>query len=424
MHVFESQHTQSSEEYMMVGLGKLMVVCRRSKQCWEWTRVYMNYCVCDAMDMASFSLGTLSVLSWSLAEVPQIITNYKTKTSEGISAAFLLTWVIGDLFNLFGCLLEPATLPTQFYTAVLYTATTLILTFQTAYYGHIYAALGTPSLGQMRRNEQIDDVLSNKKSGGKDEDLAVQNKKCNISTPIPVAASVASYGSLGRERYYVSARSLASSPTPTVGSHSAYQRGYGKNASASSVGEAPEEEPLLSNFAQSAPLLDGKNMMCTASLATFFFFSFVLRKSASDISYTSLDHNSGTIIPTHRKLLQKIVLISSENNGSSSLGSYLGWAMAMVYMGGRIPQIYLNMKRGTVEGLNPLMFLFALVGNSTYVASILVNSTEWSAIRPNLPWLVDAAACVVLDAFIIIQFIYYSCLRTKEVSNNHRRLKV
>ncbi|CAN6454571.1 unnamed protein product [Victoria cruziana] len=341
---------------MMVGLGKLMVVCRRSKQCWEWTRVYMNYCVCDAMDMASFSLGTLSVLSWSLAEVPQIITNYKTKTSEGISAAFLLTWVIGDLFNLFGCLLEPATLPTQFYTAVLYTATTLILTFQTAYYGHIYAALGTPSLGQMRRNEQIDDVLSNKKSGGKDEDLAVQNKKCNISTPIPVAASVASYGSLGRERYY-------------------------------------------------------------ASLATFFFFSFVLRKSASDISYTSLDHNSGTIIPTHRKLLQKIVLISSENNGSSSLGSYLGWAMAMVYMGGRIPQIYLN-------GLNPLMFLFALVGNSTYVASILVNSTEWSAIRPNLPWLVDAAACVVLDAFIIIQFIYYSCLRTKEVSNNHRRLKV
>ncbi|KAF3776662.1 putative vacuolar amino acid transporter [Nymphaea thermarum] len=154
--------------------------------------------------------------------------------------------------------------------------------------------------GKISRKEQIDSVLNNEKPGDKDEDLAVQNDKRHISTPIPVAASVAGY--------------------------------------------------------------------------------------ASVISYTSLDHHAGTIIPIHRKLLQ--------------------------------------MKRGTVEGLNPLMFLFALVGNSTYVSSILVNSTKWSKIKPNLPWLVDAAACVVLDAFIIAQFIYYSRLRTKECRNNQRYLKV
>ncbi|XP_031493757.1 uncharacterized protein LOC116259906 isoform X2 [Nymphaea colorata] len=409
---------------MMVGFGGPMVVCPRSEKCWEWARVYMNYCICDAKDLASFSLGMLSVLSWSVAEVPQIITNYKTKTTEGISAAFLLTWVLGDLFNLFGCLLEPATLPTQFYMAVLYTATTLILTFQTVYYDHVYSRLGTLSLAKISRKEQIDSVLNNKKSGDKDEDLAVQNEKRHISTPIPVAASVAGYGSLGRDRYYVSARSLACSPTPTAGSYSAYQRGYGKRAPASSLDEAPEEEPLLSNFSQSAPLLDTKTVMCMASVTTFFIFSFALQKSASDISYTSLDHHAGTIIPIHRKLLQNMVLKSSGNNGSSSLGSYLGWAMAMIYMSGRLPQICLNMKRGTVEGLNPLMFLFALVGNSTYVSSILVNSTKWSKIKPNLPWLVDAAACVVLDAFIIGQFIYYSRLRTKECRNNQRYLKV
>ncbi|KAF3776661.1 putative vacuolar amino acid transporter [Nymphaea thermarum] len=95
-----------------------MVVCPRSEQCWEWARVYMNYCICDAKDLASFSLGMLSVLSWSVAEVPQIITNYKTKTTEGISAAFLLTWVLGDLFNLFGCLLEPATTLDAIWTTV------------------------------------------------------------------------------------------------------------------------------------------------------------------------------------------------------------------------------------------------------------------------------------------------------------------
>jgi uncharacterized protein with PQ loop repeat len=74
--------------------------------------------------------------------------------------------------------------------------------------------------------------------------------------------------------------------------------------------------------------------------------------------------------------------------------------MAAIYMGGRIPQIWLNIKRGSVEGLNPLMFIFALVANATYVGSILVRTTEWDNIKPNLPWLLDAIVCVVLDLFV------------------------
>ncbi|EPS69988.1 hypothetical protein M569_04776, partial [Genlisea aurea] len=91
----------------------------------------------------------------------------------------------------------------------------------------------------------------------------------------------------------------------------------------------------------------------------------------------------------------------------SSLGSILGWGMAFIYLGGRLPQICLNIKRGNTKGLNPLMFAFALVANSTYVASILLKSTEWSKIQPNLPWLVDSGGCVFLDTFILMQFFYY-----------------
>jgi uncharacterized protein with PQ loop repeat len=112
---------------------------------------------------------------------------------------------------------------------------------------------------------------------------------------------------------------------------------------------------------------------------------------------------SGTVIPVGRRLL-----LFNDDQGHSSLshgngseiGSFLGWAMAIIYMGGRLPQIFLNMQRGHVEGLNPLMFTFALLGNSTYVGSILVNSLEWSKLRPNLPWLVDAGGCVLLDSFV------------------------
>lgn len=91
----------------------------------------------------------------------------------------------------------------------------------------------------------------------------------------------------------------------------------------------------------------------------------------------------------------------------SPLGEVFGWIMAAIYMGGRLPQIWLNIQRGTVEGLNPLMFVFALVGNATYVGSILVRSMDWQQLKPNLAWLVDAAVCVVLDLFILGQFVYY-----------------
>lgn len=77
------------------------------------------------------------------------------------------------------------------------------------------------------------------------------------------------------------------------------------------------------------------------------------------------------------------------------------------------------------------MFVFALIANATYVArlvlststsrlftcdliikylfvctenanecSILVRSTEWEKIKANMPWLLDAVVCVLLDLFV------------------------
>lgn len=100
--------------------------------------------------------------------------------------------------------------------------------------------------------------------------------------------------------------------------------------------------------------------------------------------------------------------------GNNAFGQWLGWMMAAIYMGGRLPQIWLNIKRGSVEGLNPLMFIFALIANVTYVGSILVRNTEWDKIKANMPWLLDAVACVLLDLFIILQYVYYKYLRDSD----------
>lgn len=37
-----------------------------------------------------------------ILQVPQLILNYKTGSADGISLAFLLVWLIGDITNLSG----------------------------------------------------------------------------------------------------------------------------------------------------------------------------------------------------------------------------------------------------------------------------------------------------------------------------------
>ncbi|EOY08839.1 PQ-loop repeat family protein / transmembrane family protein, putative isoform 1 [Theobroma cacao] len=410
----------------------MAITCPRRRECWEWARVYINYCICSARDEGSFALGLISVISWSVAEIPQIITNYKEKSIEGLSLGFLITWIVGDLFNLFGCILEPATMmdentfnclvyaeasDTILYgssknmlnpkCSQLYTMTTSILAAQTVYYGHIYPRLKYKRVchkdSKEHQPEAVEKVI--------DAD--------RLSSPIPLPA-INVKSSPGRELYYMSARSLSRSHTPTAGSF-LVQRMTPPSHTRSSV-----EEPLLSAHvsAQSASPPSSKSLLCLVSVLMFIA---TFNSQLSAFNKLHIEHkivNQGFVIQIGRKLLQVNAASLGESGigGGSRVGTFLGWAMATIYMGGRLPQICLNIRRGNVEGLNPFMFMFALVGNSTYVASILVESTDWSRIRPNLPWLVDAAGCVLLDTFILIQFIYFCYWAPQDAENKHENL--
>ncbi|GAU21770.1 hypothetical protein TSUD_328950 [Trifolium subterraneum] len=42
-------------------------------------------------------------------------------------------------------------------------------------------------------------------------------------------------------------------------------------------------------------------------------------------------------------------LLENGASGNSSIGTFLGWAMTFVYLSGRMPQIFLNIRRGHAE---------------------------------------------------------------------------
>ncbi|KAL7587255.1 uncharacterized protein LOC111917078 [Lactuca sativa] len=383
-----------------------MPMCPVDQHCSQWARNYMKYCLCTRKDWISLILGLISVMSWGVAEVPQIITNYKQKSSEGLAMCFLLTWILGDLFNVFGCLLEPATLPTQYYMAVLYLVTTLALTSQALYYG--YFCHQNTSKRQDHKIESADKKIK----CNLDDSTAPMLSKPTPSLPIPAA----DYDSAPERVYYTSARSLTRSHTPT----NFFQRAT-TPVSISTCDQGSVQEPLL--LGKSQP----KTMLCVVFTVAIFLYTSNLKLERNSYldSTSSVKPHEGFVIQVGRKLLQVSGSLVEGNEGSSQsigIGTFLGWGMAAIYMGGRLPQIFLNIRRGHVQGLNPLMFVFALVGNSTYVASILVNSLEWSKIHPNLPWVVEASGCVMLDTFILIQFIYFRYRKSRSIDTRHREL--
>jgi uncharacterized protein with PQ loop repeat len=89
------------------------------------------------------------------------------------------------------------------------------------------------------------------------------------------------------------------------------------------------------------------------------------------------------------------------------IAEYFGWLSAFLYIGARFPQILKNCTDKSVAGLSWLMFLFAITGNVTYCASILIKSLEKEYIISNLPWLVGAGGTLLFDIVIAIQFLMY-----------------
>ena len=120
-------------------------------------------------------------------------------------------------------------------------------------------------------------------------------------------------------------------------------------------------------------------------------------------------------------------------------GQIFGYLCAALYLGSRIPQLLLNYRRKSTEGVSMLFFLFACVGNLTYVLSIFAyepgcaksngaasplrlvetltkgmfcTEGEWSReygryILMNASWLAGSAGTLFLDMGIFVQFWIY-----------------
>ncbi|KAH9884902.1 PQ-loop-domain-containing protein [Xylariomycetidae sp. FL2044] len=77
--------------------------------------------------------GSISLTAWICLLLPQLITNFKAKSAEGLSMAFLFVWLFGDIANLSGALVTGIA-PTATALAGYFCISDLILITQCTYY--------------------------------------------------------------------------------------------------------------------------------------------------------------------------------------------------------------------------------------------------------------------------------------------------
>lgn len=89
------------------------------------------------------------------------------------------------------------------------------------------------------------------------------------------------------------------------------------------------------------------------------------------------------------------------------LAQIFGYLSAILYLGSRVPQILLNFERKSCEGISFLFFLFACLGNTTFIISVLAISLEPKYLLLNASWLIGSSGTLFMDFIIFLQFFLY-----------------
>lgn len=282
---------------------------------------------CGHFTGASDVFSTVSLCSWICAQMPQIYTNYKNKSADGISVGFLVLWFAGDFLSFTSCLLNEVVLKFQVYLSLFFICNDIMLCWQ--YYYYRDSTAGYRSVTHHTTNLDFDDTSLN-----------VSLFHHDVET-------------------HITDGSHRAIPTPEMMTHS-------PSGSYSSTDNLPTTKATVVSA-----IIKGAD----ATKAS----------KASEVS------------------------TRSARNFNDGLGFVLAWAATVVYMASRCPQLYKNYQRKSVDGISPLLFGAALLGNLTYTLSILTSCAFVDAASrrqffvKELPYILGSAGTIVFDAAYFYQ---------------------
>jgi solute carrier family 66 (lysosomal lysine-arginine transporter), member 1 len=320
--------------------------------------------------------SSISIACWVVVFSPQIVENFRRGSADGLSIVFLVVWLLGDLFNILGAVLQ-GVLPTMVILALYYTLADIVLVGQVFYYRGFTLSDKVERLGE--EEEEVEE----------EEQPLLARTDSGVSGPhgprYDQGSARRSLAELGRRLSNVDGTHL-SPATPLL--------------------DAPKAKdvPAVKNLKATSPF----------QAAIFNTFSILLVCGAGVV---------GWWIGQQSKHGRHTEDTSPSYPEFNVMGQIFGWLCAALYLGSRIPQLLLNFRRKSTEGVSLLFFLFACIGNLTYVMSIFAYNPICEHVRyckrgeaahiyaryilVNASWIAGSLGTLLLDLGIFWQFFLY-----------------
>lgn len=339
---------------------------------------------------------SISIACWVVVFSPQIIENFRRGSADGLSLLFLVIWLAGDVFNIIGAVLQ-GVLPTMIILAVYYTLADIVLLCQCFYY----------------RGFTLQDEVSTPETQADDEE--------GPGSPVPGKVT---------ERSALLPKPSGHTPRPSVedvdgepGPALIQQLSGGsgrRRESTSSYRDILRSSVDGTHLSPATPFIEesDKEQRPTRKITILQTILF----NACAIALVCAAGILGWYVSPGSKHEKQPTSGDSATLHFDPLGQIFGYLCAVFYLGSRVPQILLNFRRKSTDGVSLLFFLFACIGNLTYVLSILAYSPvcgkrrcrpdEAAALYErymlvNLSWLLGSFGTLLLDMGIFAQFFWY-----------------
>ncbi|KAL2828461.1 PQ loop repeat-domain-containing protein [Aspergillus cavernicola] len=334
---------------------------------------YLHICLPTPLALLSSTLGTLSIVSWLFAQLPQIYKNFQLQSTSGLSIFFLIIWCLGDMGNLLGALLTRQA-GWQVIIAGYYVFVDVALVFQFFWYTH-YKGRQQDDYPTLSRYDDVTGPPSvlegisfseNSSAIGHSPEVAPKSDSKDVPD---IKSQVAGTGN---------------SPCPSYANEklSSSRRSIARSGGSFSVGNTAARTVLLAS------------MLCAV---------------AANAAPTEAEPVPSSGLPLEL------------------LGRIFSWMSTFLYLSSRPPQLYKNYRRKSTSGLSPLLFVAAFCGNMFYSSSLFTNPNAWYDFAPYggggwadadgndrvewvgraIPFFLGAFGVLFLDGFMGVQFLMY-----------------
>lgn len=364
--------------------GSLPDHCEPSSPLLTAISSHLHICLPTPLALISSVLGTLSIVSWLFAQLPQIYKNYQLQSTSGLSLFFLVIWCLGDVSNLLGALFTRQA-GWQVVVASYYVLVDVALVTQFFWYTHYKA----------RRYDGYNELPRSHDPSGSAPDLvqgvALFDDNAAHQSPAPVDMTSKKYEANDTG---VQTESISNS---AVGRTASYTNEK-SNSSRRSI--------RVKSSASSPPFALPRTMLIASLLCA-------VAANASPTGTAPSPHP-----PIYNAPKETVIEI---------VGRIFSWMSTILYLGSRPPQLIKNHRRKSTEGLSPLLFMAAFGGNFFYSTSLLTNPNAWYDFAPyggggwadvhgnsrweyigrTIPFFLGAFGVLFFDGFMGVQFLMY-----------------